>query len=33
MVDIGIMVMGDAGDIMGYDRRRSEVSNAPLHMK
>ena len=25
--------MGDASDAMVYDRRRSEQSNAPLHMK
>jgi len=25
--------MGDASDIKGYDRRRSELSNEPLHMK
>jgi len=26
------MVMGDAGAIKGYDRRRVDMSNAPLHM-
>ena len=25
--------MGDDSDIVEYDRRRSELSNAPLHMK
>ena len=25
--------MGDASDVMGYDRRTLELSNAPLHMK
>jgi len=25
--------MGDASDIMGYDRRRAELCNTPLHMK
>ena len=33
-VDINIMViMGDASEIMGYNRRTPELSNAPLHMK
>ena len=27
-----MMVMGDASDVMGYDRRRSELSNVPLHL-
>ena len=27
------MVMGDASDVIGYDKRRPELSNAPLHMK
>jgi len=26
-----MMVMGDASGIEGYDRRTSELSNAPLH--
>ena len=30
---ISIMVMGDASDTIKYDRRASELSNAPLHMK
>jgi hypothetical protein len=25
--------MGDASGIKGYERRRSELSGAPLHMK
>ena len=32
-VDISIMLMGDASDITRYDRRKPELSNAPLHMK
>ena len=37
--DISILVMGDDSDDsdnrddMGYDRRRAELSNAPLNMK
>ena len=31
--NISILVMGDASNITGYDRRRSEPSNTPLHMK
>ena len=27
------LVMGGDSDVVGYDRRRSELSNAPLHMK
>ena len=27
------MVINYASDVMGYDRRRSELSNAALHMK
>ena len=32
-VDISILVMGDDNVIIEYDRRRSELSNAPLYMK
>ena len=32
-VDISIVVMGDASDIIEYGRRRPELSNAALHMK
>jgi len=32
-VDISILVIGGASDIKGYDRRRPELSGAPLHMK
>jgi len=28
-----MVVMGDASDVMGYDRRRAELSNATLYMK
>ena len=28
-----MVVMCDASDIMGYDRRAPELSNAPLHIK
>ena len=27
------MVMSDDSDVMGYDRTKSELSNAPFHMK
>ena len=27
-----MVVMGDASDVMGYGRRRAELSNAPLHI-
>ena len=30
--NISVLVMGDAIDIVGYDRRTSELSNAPLHI-
>tara|TARA_B110000090_G_C13025070_1_gene309582 strand:- start:285 stop:461 length:177 start_codon:yes stop_codon:yes gene_type:complete len=30
-VDISILVMGDAIDITGYDRKTSGLSNAPLN--
>jgi hypothetical protein len=30
-VDISILVMCDANDSTGYDRRNPELSNAPLH--
>ena len=33
ILDISILVMGDASDIKGYDRRRLELSNAQLHIK
>jgi len=32
-VDISILVICYASDIMGYDGRTQELSNAPLHMK
>jgi len=32
-VDISILVMGNAGDIIEYDTRNPELSNAPFHMK
>ena len=32
-VDISILVMCDDGDVTGYDRRRPELCNAPLHNK
>jgi len=32
-ISINILVMVDNSDIMGYDRRTPELSNAPLHMK
>ena len=32
-VDISTLVMGGDSDIMEYDRRTPEISNAPLHMK
>ena len=32
-VDISILVVGDASGVMGYDGRRSESSDAPIHMK
>ena len=32
-VDISIMVIGDASDIIRNDRKTPEISNAPLHMK
>ena len=28
-----MMVMCDASDVIGYDRRTPELSNAPLHIK
>jgi len=28
-----MVVICDDGDVIGRDRRRSELSNAPLHMK
>ena len=31
-VNIGILVMGDDIGIIGYDRRRLDLSNEPLHM-
>ena len=31
-VDISMMVMGDDSDVTVYDRRRSELSNTPLHI-
>ena len=33
ILDISIMVMCDASDVIEYDRSRSELPNAPLHMK
>ena len=27
-----MIVMGYGSDVVGYDRRRTELSNAPLHM-
>ena len=33
IVDISISVMDDNGDVVGYDRRRSKLSNAPLYIK
>jgi len=32
-VNISILVVGDASDVIKYDRRTSELSNKPLHMK
>ena len=32
-VIISMMVTRDASDVMGYDSRTPELSNAPLHMK
>tara|TARA_B110000090_G_scaffold189379_1_gene220349 strand:- start:196 stop:375 length:180 start_codon:yes stop_codon:yes gene_type:complete len=32
MVFISIVVMGEDSDVKRYDRRMSELSNAPLHM-
>ena len=32
-VDISMMLMGDAGDVIEYGGRTPELSNAPLHMK
>jgi len=32
-VDFSMVVICYASDIIEYDRRRSELSNAPLHMK
>jgi len=32
-VDISIVVICYATDIIEYDKRRSKLSNAPLHMK
>ena len=32
-VDISMMLICYASDVMGYDRRRSGLSNAVLHMK
>ena len=32
-VDISMVVMGDDSDVMGYGRRISELSSAPLYMK
>ena len=32
-VDISIMVIGDASDIIRNDRKTPEISNAPVHMK
>jgi len=28
-----MMVIGDAIDIIGYDRRTPELSNVPIHVK
>ena len=30
---ISMIVMGDGSDVIGYDIRRSDLSNAPLHKK
>ena len=30
---ISMTVMWNANDVIEYDRRRAELSNAPLHMK
>ena len=32
-VDISILAMSDASGVKGCGRRRSELSNTPLHMK
>ena len=32
-VEISILVIGDAGDIIGYGRKTPELSNELLHMK
>ena len=32
-VDISMMLMGDAGDVIEYGGRTPELSNAPLNMK
>ena len=32
-VDISILVICYASDVIEYDRRTSELSNAPLHME
>ena len=32
-VDISIMVVYDDSDVKGHNRRKSELSIAPLHMK
>ena len=32
-VDVSMVVMCDASDITGYDKRRSELSNEPLNTK
>jgi len=32
-VDISIVVICYASDVIGYDRRKQELSNAPLLMK
>ena len=33
MVDISIMVMCDASDMIRYGRRTPELTNAPIHVK
>jgi len=33
ILDISIIVMCDTSDVIEYDRSRSELPNAPLHMK
>ena len=32
-VDISMLVIGDASDVMRYNERTRELSNAPLRMK